>query len=70
MRMRPIVGPVPDSGVHPAGGMDEIATQLAAGGVAVLTGAGISTDSEIPSMHPQHGANMDNGGPVAGTVRT
>ncbi|MFF9409791.1 NAD-dependent protein deacetylase [Streptomyces anandii] len=48
MRMRPIVGPVPDSGVHPAGGMDEITAQLTAGGVAVLTGAGISTESGIP----------------------
>jgi NAD-dependent SIR2 family protein deacetylase len=48
MRMRPIVGPVPDTGVRPAGGMDEIAGQLAAGGVAVLSGAGISTESGIP----------------------
>ncbi|MEU3533667.1 MULTISPECIES: NAD-dependent protein deacetylase [Streptomyces] len=48
MRMRPIVGPVPDTGIRPAGGMDEIAGQLAAGGVAVLTGAGISTESGIP----------------------
>lgn len=46
--MRPIVGPIPDTGVRPAGGMDEIAEQLAAGGVAVLTGAGISTESGIP----------------------
>ncbi|MFJ8423448.1 NAD-dependent protein deacetylase [Streptomyces sp. NPDC094021] len=48
MRMRPIVGPLPDTGTRPAGGMDEIAGQLAAGGVAVLTGAGISTESGIP----------------------
>ncbi|MFG3061296.1 NAD-dependent protein deacetylase [Streptomyces sp. NPDC048231] len=48
MRIRPIVGPVPDTGVRPAGGMEEIAEQLAAGGVAVLTGAGISTESGIP----------------------
>ncbi|MGV9993862.1 hypothetical protein [Streptomyces sp. NPDC003374] len=47
MRIRPIVGPVPDSGVRPAGGIDEIAGQLAAGRVAVLTGAGISTEQSI-----------------------
>lgn len=48
MRIRPITDPVPDTGVRGAGGLDEIAEQLAAGGVAVLSGAGISTESGIP----------------------
>lgn len=48
MRIRPIVGPVLDTGVRPAGGMDEIVEQVATGAVAVLTGAGLSTESGIP----------------------
>jgi NAD-dependent SIR2 family protein deacetylase len=48
MRIRPIVGPILDTGVRPAGGMDEIVEQVATGAVAVLTGAGLSTESGIP----------------------
>ncbi|MGW4911576.1 hypothetical protein [Streptomyces sp. NPDC004270] len=38
--------------------------------VAILSGAGISTDSGIPSKHPEHGADKDDSMPAADTVRT
>jgi NAD-dependent SIR2 family protein deacetylase len=45
-----------DANAHDSAAMAELARRLEAGGVLVLSGAGVSTDSGIPDYRDEHGA--------------